>query len=41
MERAAEERNLGFYLPSADPIYNPIRSHPRFLALMQRIGITP
>jgi serine/threonine-protein kinase len=41
MERAAEERNLGFYLPSADPIYNPIRSHPRFQALMQRIGITP
>jgi tetratricopeptide (TPR) repeat protein len=39
MDRAAEERNLGFYLPSTDPIYDPIRSHPRFQALMRRIGV--
>jgi len=39
MERAAEERNLGYYMPSADPIYNSIHAHPRFLALMQRMHL--
>ena len=37
LERAAEERHMGFYLPSADPVYNQLRSSPRFLALLQRI----
>jgi Tfp pilus assembly protein PilF len=39
LDRAADERHLGFFLPSADPIYDPLRSHPRFKALMQRINI--
>jgi len=37
LEHAADERNMGFYLPSTDPIYNPLRTNPRFLALMQRM----
>jgi serine/threonine-protein kinase len=37
LERAAEERHMGFYLPSTDPVYNPLREQPRFRALMQRM----
>jgi serine/threonine-protein kinase len=37
LERAAEERHMGFYLPSTDPLYNPVREQPRFRTLMQRI----
>jgi Tfp pilus assembly protein PilF len=36
LERAAEERNMGFYLPSVEQIYDPVRAHPRFRALMTR-----
>ena len=39
LERAADERHLGFYLPSVDPVYDALRPHPRFRALMQRIRI--
>jgi tetratricopeptide (TPR) repeat protein len=39
LDRAADERHLGFYLPSADPVYDSIRSHHRFVKLMQRINI--
>jgi len=37
LEHAAEERNLGYYLPYADPIYEPLRTNPRFLALVGRM----
>src|SRR6202035_561244 len=37
LEHAAEERHMGYYQPSADPIYEPLRTIPRFLALMQRM----
>ncbi len=37
LEHAAEERHLGYYLPSSDPIYEPLRTHPRFLVLSQRM----
>jgi len=37
LERAAEERHLGYYLPSADPIYQPLRANPRFLSLTQQM----
>ncbi|HEY7186063.1 MAG TPA: tetratricopeptide repeat protein [Vicinamibacterales bacterium] len=36
LERAADEQNIGFYLPSADPDYDAVRSHPRFRAVMKR-----
>jgi serine/threonine-protein kinase len=41
LDRTADERHLGFYLPSADPIYAPLRTHPRFMALMERIRLPP
>ena len=39
LERAADERNLGFYLPSVDPHFDAIRSHPRFRAVLQRANL--
>ena len=39
LDRAADERHLGFFLPSADPVYDSIRSHPRFEALIRRINL--
>jgi hypothetical protein len=26
-------------MPSVDPIYNPIRTHPRFRALLRRMNL--
>ncbi len=37
LEHAAEERHMGYYLPSADPIYESVRRTPRFLAIIQRM----
>jgi tetratricopeptide (TPR) repeat protein len=39
LERAVEERHTGFYLPSADPIWDAIRATPRFRALMARMKL--
>jgi serine/threonine-protein kinase len=39
LERAADERNLGFYLPSVDPNYDAVRAHPRFKAVMKRANL--
>ena len=39
LERAADERNLGFYLPASDPDYDNVRSHPRFKAVMKRANL--
>jgi tetratricopeptide (TPR) repeat protein len=39
LERAADERNIGYYFPSVDPIYEPLRSQPRFQALMERLRL--
>jgi Tfp pilus assembly protein PilF len=39
LERAAEERQMGFYLPSVDPAYDPVRDDPRFVAIMRRMGL--
>ena len=39
LERAAEERNLGFYMPSVDPSFDALRSHPRFRALLTKAGL--
>jgi eukaryotic-like serine/threonine-protein kinase len=38
LERGSGERYVGYYSPSVDPIYNPIRTHPRFRKLMQRMN---
>jgi serine/threonine-protein kinase len=39
LERAADEHNLGFYLPASDPNYDAVRSHPRFKAVMKRANL--
>ena len=36
LERAADERHMGFYMPSVDPTYDSVRSHPRFKAILSR-----
>ena len=39
LDRATDERHMGFYMPSADPLYDPVRSHPRFRKVMQRMNL--
>ena len=39
LERAADERHLGYYMPSVDPLYDPLRSSPRFKALLRRVRL--
>jgi serine/threonine-protein kinase len=39
LEHAADERNLGFYLPASDPNYDAVRAHPRFVAVMKRANL--
>jgi tetratricopeptide (TPR) repeat protein len=39
LDRAAAERHMGYYLPSVDPVYDSIRSHPRFKRLMERMNL--
>ncbi len=38
-EQAIEERQVGFYLPSADPTFDALRGHPRFEAAMRRLNL--
>jgi len=39
LERAVEERHTGFYLPSVDPVWNAIRTTPRFRVLLARMNL--
>ena len=39
LERAADERHVGYYFPSVDPMYDPLRSDPRFQAFMRRMNL--
>jgi serine/threonine-protein kinase len=39
LERAADEHNLGFYLPSVDPNFDAVREHPRFRVVMERANL--
>jgi tetratricopeptide (TPR) repeat protein len=39
LERAVGERHTGFYAPSVDPIYDSLRSVPRFRALMAQMHL--
>jgi tetratricopeptide (TPR) repeat protein len=39
MERAVDEHLPGYYLPSVDTIYDPVRSEPRFQRLLARMNL--
>ena len=39
LEKAYEERSTGFYLLKVDPMWDPLRSDPRFQDLQRRIGL--
>jgi serine/threonine-protein kinase len=38
-ERAVDERLVGYYLPSVDSIYDPLRLEPRFQRLLARMNL--
>jgi tetratricopeptide (TPR) repeat protein len=40
LERAADERLMGLYLPNVDPAWDPIRREARFRRLLHRLGVT-
>jgi tetratricopeptide (TPR) repeat protein len=39
LDRAADERHMGYYFPSVDPIYKAVRTQPRFEALLTRLNL--
>ena len=39
LERAADERLMGYYMPTVEPQYDSVRSHPRFRAILQRMNL--
>ena len=39
LERACDEGNVGWNLPSADPFYDRVRSHPRFIRVLHRMNL--
>jgi len=39
LDRAFEERLLGYYLPNVDRTWDPLRSHPRFQDLLRRLNL--
>lgn len=39
LEIAADEKLTGYYLPSVDQVWDPLRGHPRFRRMLQRLGV--
>ena len=41
LERDYEERDPELLYANADPVFDPVRTQPRFVALMRKMGLTP
>jgi tetratricopeptide (TPR) repeat protein len=39
LEISVDEKLFGYYLPSVDQVWDPLRGHPRFQRLLQRFGV--
>jgi Flp pilus assembly protein TadD len=39
LDRAVEERLMGYYLPSIGQMWDPLRSHPRFANVLRRLAL--
>ena len=39
LEIAVDEKLFGYYLPSVDQVWDPLRGHPRFRRVLQRFGV--
>jgi tetratricopeptide (TPR) repeat protein len=37
LERAAVERHVGYYFPTVDPMYDPVRTNPRFVRIVAHL----
>ena len=41
LERAYDERSQGLTFLKTDPLFDPLRSDPRFESLVKRVGLVP
>ena len=41
MEQSVEERNWFVRLLKVDPMFDPLRAHPRFRAVLEKVGLAP
>jgi tetratricopeptide (TPR) repeat protein len=39
LEISVDEKLYGYYLPSVDQVWDPLRGHPRFRRVLQRFGV--
>ncbi len=39
LELSVDEKLFGYYLPSVDQVWDPLRGHPRFQRVLQRYGV--
>ncbi len=40
LDRAAQERMVGYYMPNVDPAWAPLRSHPKFGNVLNRLNLS-